>query len=328
MGTGLFCPVLVSPRPECVALFARGANGELFYHERDSSGWGPGESLGVPIAHTAGSSSGVPIGWQLAACPLPAGSVTLFATSPEGDLLRMAGRRGQWGAFECLGSPARMVNGFEISIGLTSAPAACSFESRLAHVFALGQDGELLHASQQDAGWSGFESLGAPGGGGAVPLLESLSACACGDTALAIFLRGAQGDLLLNWWNGANWSGFASLGSPEVADPSYPAISMPAPLTGPPAACSWGSNRLDAFARGPRGELLHKSWDGANWSGFASLRDAGGRRRADPVCRSGDRMHERCRQARCRGQGRRWPHLSRLLGRHVGTRNVSSELLQ
>lgn len=271
MGTGLFCPVLVSPRPGGVALFGRSPTGELFYQEREGSGWGPTESLGVPVAHIAGCALEVPVGWQLAACPASGGDVALFATSPEGDLLHMAGRCGQWGTFECLGTPASEASGFDIPIGLTGAFTACSVGPGRAHVFALGQDGNLLHTSQDGAGWTGFESLGATGGDGAMPLVEALSACACGETALAIFFRGARGDLLLKWWDGARWSAFVSLGSPEIADLAYPAITVPAPLTGPPAACSWGANRLDVFARGSRGELLHKCWDGTNWSGFVSL---------------------------------------------------------
>ena len=51
----------------------------------------------------------------------------------------------------------------------------------------------------------------------------------------------------------------------------YPAVTVSTPLTGPPAACSWGVNRLDVFARGARGEILHKSWDGRAWSPFVSL---------------------------------------------------------
>ena len=71
--------------------------------------------------------------------------------------------------------------------------------------------------------------------------------------------------------DGAAWSRYASLGSPQVPDPSYPAVLAPAPLTGPPAACSWGPSRLDVFARGSAGDLVHAWWDGADWSSFESL---------------------------------------------------------
>jgi hypothetical protein len=84
-------------------------------------------------------------------------------------------------------------------------------------------------------------------------------------------MRGPHGDLLLKWWDGASWSDYVSLGSPQVPDPAYPAMMVAAALTGPPAACSWGPNRLDVFARGPIGDLVHRFWDGDAWSDFQSL---------------------------------------------------------
>ena len=46
-------------------------------------------------------------------------------------------------------------------------------------------------------------------------------------------------------------------------------------LTSSPAACSWGSNRIDTFYRGENINLLHKSWDGQSWS---TEEDLGGSR--------------------------------------------------
>jgi len=56
-----------------------------------------------------------------------------------------------------------------------------------------------------------------------------------------------------------------------VPDEIYPAVTVAAPLTGPPAACSWGPERIDVFARGSSGDVLHKWWDGKAWSPFVSL---------------------------------------------------------
>jgi hypothetical protein len=42
--------------------------------------------------------------------------------------------------------------------------------------------------------------------------------------------------------------------------------SLGGELASAPAACSWGPNRIDVFARGSRGDLLHASWDGSRWS--------------------------------------------------------------
>ena len=82
---------------------------------------------------------------------------------------------------------------------------------------------------------------------------------------------GARGDLLLKWWDGTRWSDYAP--SPESPDESYPAVTMPAPLTGPPAACSWGGAHASMCSPVDRasGDLVHKWWDGSDWSGFDSL---------------------------------------------------------
>jgi hypothetical protein len=43
-------------------------------------------------------------------------------------------------------------------------------------------------------------------------------------------------------------------------------------LTSSPAACSWGSNRIDVFYPGLNDNLLHKSWDGQSWRPEEGLR--------------------------------------------------------
>ena len=276
IGTGLFCPVVVSPQPGRVALFTRSATGALFHQEKDDSGWGPRPSLGVPVARSKGSELDVPVDWQLAACGGEANEIDLVARSPDGDLLHMAWTSEGWGAFECVGAPATVPANVAIPVGLASPPAVCRSEPGRIDVFALGQSGEVLHAVKNGEGWGPFDSLGVPparlaGDGQTAPGAEAVAACSCGPSRIAVFRRGARGDLLLKWWNGTRWSEYASLGSPEIPDESYPAVTVPARLTGPPAACSWGPTRLDAFARGPSGELAHTWWDGSDWSGFDSV---------------------------------------------------------
>jgi len=276
IGTGLFYPAAVSLRNGRVALFTRSATGEIFYQERDGLSWGPRQSLGVPVAHTTGSALAVPVGWQLAGCRGTTDRIELFASSPDGDLLHMGGAPGHWDNFECLGSPAHLTADIAIPIGLASPPAVCSSVPGCIDVFSIGQEGDLLHTAKTPDGWSGFESLGGPtirsaAGEQIAPLREAVGACSSGTSWIAVFARGPVGDLLLKWRNGAEWSEYASLGSPEIPDPSYPAVRVAAPLTGPPAACSWGPDRMDVFARGPYGEIRHKFWDGVEWSGFQSL---------------------------------------------------------
>ncbi len=276
IGNGLFCPVAACRRPGEISLFARGANGELLCREWESGGWGELHSLGLPLARLEGSPETVPADWQLAACSGDPTRIYLFARSPDGDLLQKIGSGGEWGAFECLGAPATLSGGLAIPLGLAGPLAACSAGADRIDLFAVGQTGDLLHTSWDGRAWSDFESLGTPamlhgGTQRSVPLSGSLAASCCGTDRIAIFVRGTLGDLMMKWWDGKRWSEFASLGSPQVPEETYPAVTVAAPLTGPPAACSWGPGRLDVFARGPGGEVLHKWWDGQNWSPFESL---------------------------------------------------------
>lgn len=276
IGTNFFCPVAVARKPGHITLLGRTATGELFRREWDRTGWSKFYSLGFPIAHIDGSPQAVAVDWQVAACSGEPSRIDLFARSPDGDLLHMTANGQEWGPFEDLGAPATVSAGVAIPMGLAGPPAACSGEPDRMDVFAVGQGGGLLHTSWSEKGWSEFESLGAPplgiaGTSRLLPLSGALAACSCGRDRMAVFIRGALGDLLLKWWDGRRWSAFASLGSPQVQYDLYPAVTVAAPLTGPPAACSWGPDRMDVFARGPAGDLLHKWWDGKDWSPFASL---------------------------------------------------------
>jgi hypothetical protein len=53
------------------------------------------------------------------------------------------------------------------------------------------------------------------------------------------------------WYEPAGWTEWESLG---------------VQLSGDPAACSWGPDRIDVFARNADGVLVHATWDGATWS--------------------------------------------------------------
>jgi hypothetical protein len=275
VGTGLFCPVAVGLETGHLFVLVRGASGDLFYREW-AGDWSKFYSLGVPAAQNDGAPAPVLVDWHLAACSGDPARIDLFARSPDGELLHMARNGGSWGTFECLGAPAAVQHGMAIPMGLASPPAACSAGSERLDVFAIGQGGEVLHTSWEGGNWTPFDSLGIPsirraGTPHPVPVSGPLAACRCGRDRMAVFLRGAAGDLVMKWWDGARWSEFASLGMPEVPDEIYPAVTVGVPLTGHPAACSWGPERMDVFARGPRGELLHKWWDGKDWSPFESL---------------------------------------------------------
>jgi len=278
---GVSCPAAVATGERRVTLFARGSGSELVVLERDADAWSEPRSLGVPLARPAGSRSPtMPVDWPIAACATGPAEIQLLARGPEGELLHGTLRGGEWGGFDCIGSPATWVGETAIPMGLASAPSACSRDPGRMDVFATEWSGRLLGSAWDSGGFAEFEPLGnvVLADGRSEPVRGPISACSCGARAMAIAARGAAGDLLIKWWDGAKWTPFASLGFITEPDPVYPAVDFPVPLASAPVACSGGSTRLDVFARGQYGELLHKWWDGKNWSRFESL----GHPRSDP----------------------------------------------
>ena len=266
----VFSPVVAAPAERTISLFIRGPRGDLLHRRRDVDTWGELRSFGVPLARVRGSQVPVPVDWPLAACSTGPEEIQLLARGAEGELLHGTLRGNEWDGFECVGVPAGLGGA---PLGLASAPSACSRVPGRMDVFAIGAAGALLHATWDAAGFSEFESLGgidlpntSPG-----PISGQVSACNCGDRRMGVFARGPAGDLLLKWWNGSAWSPFASLGSPQEPDCVYPAVRRAAPISSAPAGCGGGTTRLDVFARGPRGDLLHSWWDGQGWNVFESL---------------------------------------------------------
>ena len=57
-----------------------------------------------------------------------------------------------------------------------------------------------------------------------------------------MFVKGTDNTLYKRTWNGSRWEDWQSLGGNIDSEP---------------AAVSWGPNRTDVFARGPRRDLIH-----------------------------------------------------------------------
>jgi len=77
------------------------------------------------------------------------------------------------------------------------------------------------------------------------------------NTAVALVVGWALCTCLL--WSSsanANWSNWENLGGV---------------ITTAPTAASWGSNRIDIFARGQNNAMWHKWWNGNGWSGGEDL---------------------------------------------------------
>jgi len=271
---GVFAPAVVATGERGLTLFARAASGELVVFQRDRGEWTAPRSLGIPLARSEGPGSPtVPVEWPIAACATGPEEIQILARGAEGELVHGTLRAGEWGGFDCIGTPANWIGGLAVPMGLASAPSACSCGRGRMDVFAVGAAGALLHSQWDGKEFAEFESLGGVAREGCSddPLASGVSATSCGARAIAVAARGTSGDLLMKWWNGASWTAFASVGVPEEPDPIYPAVPCQVPLAGSPVACGGGSTRLDVFARGQRGNLLHKRWDGKNWSAFESL---------------------------------------------------------
>jgi len=263
-------PVAVGSGERRMTVFCRGSTGELLLIAGERGEFQPPRSLGAPLARDGDVT--VPVDWPVGACATGAGEIQLVARGPEGELLHGTLRGTEWGGFESVGSPAAWFGTVGVPMGLTSAPVACSLSPGTMDVFALGASGVLLHSPWDGKAFGEFEALGGVTVEGApdAPVLPPISATACGGRTIAIAARGARGDLLVKWWDGTSWTAFTSLGLGAEPDQLYPAVKVPVPLSGAPVCAGGGSTRLDVFARGQRGDLLHKWWNGKDWTGFES----------------------------------------------------------
>ncbi len=96
-----------------------------------------------------------------------------------------------------------------------------------------------------------------PGGNG---VGSSPDAAALRGSPRADFVvKGTDGFVYLNTWNGSSWSGYRPLGAPTSAG-----------IRSDPAVVSWGPGRLDVFVRGVDDKLWQRfsTNGGANWSGW------------------------------------------------------------
>ena len=279
---GVYAPAAAALGERGVALFVRGADGELLVFEGDAGGLGPARSLGVPVARVPESGTRIPVEWPIAACGTRDGEIHLLARGAEGDLVHGRYRGGELPGFESIGIPVVEEQGGSLPMGLAGAPAACCRERGRLEIFAVSGEGRLLHTSLDGNGFADCLSLG-----GMVsshrreePVFGAIAAYDAGLRGMGVVVRSMSGDLLVKRWDGGEWRPFAPLQDPGSFDPLDPANAFLRPLSGPPAACGGGSARADVFVRGPKGHLLHSRWDGSAWS---ALRSIGG-----PLSTSGD----------------------------------------
>ena len=128
-----------------------------------------------------------------------------------------------------------------------SRPAIAKVSLTDVAAFVRGTDNHLWWNSYTGGAWSGWVSLG--GTTYAAP-----AAVSWGGGRLDLFIRGTDNRLWHRWYSGG-WHSWESLGGTLTSAPTVSAQP----------------NRLDVFARGAAGQLVHKWWYGSGWSGWESL---------------------------------------------------------
>jgi hypothetical protein len=269
----VFSPAAAASGDRGVTVFMRSAKGELLWRERQGDAFGELRSLGVPEARVEGSGTAIPVDWPISACSTRDGVIHLLARGAEGDLVHGRLRGGDWSGFESIGIPIADDRGNALPMGLAGAPVACCRERGQLDIFAVSGEGDLLQAGYDASGFSACVSLGSifrPDGQPS-PVFGAIAAFDAGTRTMGVVARGPSDDVVVKLWTRQEWTPFERPRLAPDADPLDPALQWTAPLTGPIAACGGGSARADLFARGPHGEVLHRSWNGETWTMFQLL---------------------------------------------------------
>lgn len=132
----------------------------------------------------------------------------------------------------------------------TSAPAAIAWGTGRVDVFGLGTDHAMYQKTASGGEWSAnWVRLGGT--------FTSAASLVVSGSSLNLFARGNDFTLRgAQTTDGSTWSDFQNHGGN---------------LASPPAAVSWGTNRIDVFAVFNDGSLNHIWWDGQIWNEWENL---------------------------------------------------------
>ena len=146
------------------------------------------------------------------------------------------------------------------TVKLTGNPGAVSWGLGRIDIFTRGTDGGLWQKwyDTQAGGWQAWSSLD-------VPIASSPTVASWGSGRLDIFYADSSGGLGHYWYDtqAGGWQTAESLGQPS------PNVT----IVGNPGAVSWGSLRLDIFARGSDNSLWQKTYNGqgTGWQPWVKL---------------------------------------------------------
>lgn len=164
------------------------------------------------------------------------------------DLLTRHMRYLQWNGSEWSMLESNISDGEFIS-----TPAATFWDKDRLHVFALGDDRKIYHASLEENIWSSWST--GPGEGTFVSAPAAVSWVA---GRIDVFALGEDHKMYHSFFDGFKWSGWS-------ADTDNGIGKF---LSGP-AAVSKRTNSIDLFAVGYDKRLWHNTWRGSSWSGWS-----------------------------------------------------------
>lgn len=122
-------------------------------------------------------------------------------------------------------------------------------------VFLADDDGQTWHKYWDGSNWhpkkgNQLEKLGKP------VIYSELTAVSWGPKRLDAVGRGEDGTYLHLYWDGHQWTGWEDVwGAPADG----------VKFASPPAAVSWGPDRLDVFGVGDDNKVYHKYWNGEQY---------------------------------------------------------------
>ncbi|MGB9371314.1 MAG: hypothetical protein WCB79_05220 [Halobacteriota archaeon] len=149
-----------------------------------------------------------------------------------------------------------------------TGPAVTGTKAGNLDIFAVDPSGTLWNTAIAPSGIGTWKSLGGV-------WTSSPAATSRNNGGMTVFVRGNDSavwyrDYVRGFWGTWTWGKWTSIGGQIPAG------------TGP-AACSWGTSRLDVFVQGTDAALWHKSYNGTSWSGWESL---GGNLTSSPAATS------------------------------------------
>lgn len=139
-----------------------------------------------------------------------------------------------------------------------SRAAAASWGSDRVDLFSLGLDHGLWQNTwTSETGYSGWlTNLGYPT---SAEFIGDPAAFSRAANYIDVFMRGNNGDIYTETWNGSAWSGWTDIGSCPPGNASSPSVA------------SWSSTNLQVYERGRDGNIYQIVWNGTSWGSWTSI---------------------------------------------------------